>query len=107
MKSRKRIAIIVTALTLTILSLELSYAQVGKEKTIVFPGLVEQISADSKFIVVNEAKIFLSPDAKIIGQNGDSLALYDLKRGSSITLEVVKHGNAFLATKIILKRQGR
>ncbi len=107
MKSRRRIGMIVTVLTLTLLFLELSYAQVRKEKTIIFPGVIEQISADSKFIVVNEAKIFLSTDAKIMDENGNSLALYDLKRGSFITLEVVKHGNAFLATKIILKRQGR
>ena len=105
MKSRKRIGIIVTVLTLTLLSFELSYAQVGNQKTILFPGVIEQVSVDSKFIVVNEAKIFLSADAKIIDQNGNSLALYDLKRGSSITLEVVKRGNTFLATKITLKRQ--
>jgi len=107
MKFRKRIGIIATVLTLTVLFLQLSHAQVTKEQTLIFPGVIEQVTADSKSVIVNEARISLSSNTQIVDENGNPLTLYDLKRGSPVTLEVVRHASGFLARKIVLKTPGR
>lgn len=107
MKLKKEIIVSFMILSLTFLVLNPGHAQVKGNPAAIFPGVVEQISADSKFIVVNEAKIFLSSDAKIMDAFGNSLTLSDLKRGSFITLEVIKSGDGFLAKTIVLKTRGR
>ncbi len=107
MKFKRNIVINLIILTVTFLTLNSGFAQTKGSQTILFPGVIEQISADSKFIVVNEAKILLSSNAKIMDETGNNLTPYDLKCGSFVTLEVIKHGNGFLATKIILKARGR
>lgn len=107
MKFRNNIIINLIILTLTFWILNPGYAQMKGGQTMTFPGVVEQISGDFKFITVNETKIFLSSNTQITDDKGNRLTLYDLTRGSSITLEVVKHGSGFLAKKIIVKTQKR
>jgi hypothetical protein len=107
MKLEKNMIINLIIVALTFFILKPGYAQMKGNQAIIFPGVLEQISADSEFIVVNEAKILLSSNLKIMDEAGTSLTLYDLKRGSSVTLEVVKHGSGFLAKKIIVKAQKR
>jgi hypothetical protein len=107
MKSQKNIIIILTYLTVTLLTLNPSYAQIKRGQAITFPGVIEQISADSKFIVVNEAKIFLSSNTQIMDDRGDTLTVSDLKPRSPITIEVLKNPRGFFAKKIVLKTQGR
>ncbi len=107
MKFKKNVIINLIILTFTFLILNPGYAQMKGGQTITFPGVVEQISADFKFIVVNETKISLSSNTQIMDEKGNSLALSDLKSGSAITIEVVKNPNGFLAKKIIVKTQRR
>ena len=107
MNSYKKITMSVAILILTFLTLNPVYAQTKREQIITFPGVIEQISKDFKFIVVNETKISLSSTTRIVDEKGNSLTLSDLKPGSPITIEVLKNANGFLAKKIIAKKQKR
>lgn len=84
-----------------------SLSQVKKERTISFPGVIENISSNLKFIIVNEAIIFISSDTKIINEKGNILSIYDLKPKSNIAIEVLQNQNGFFAKKIILRTQKR
>ena len=105
MKFRKNIIVNLIILTLTFLTLNSGFAQTKANQTIIFPGVVEQISSDLKFIIVNEARVSLSSNTQVMDDKGNSLTLYDLTRGSSISLEVVKQGSGFLAKRIVIKKR--
>jgi hypothetical protein len=107
MNSQKKITIILTFLTVTLLTLNLSYAQTNVGPTMTFPGVIEKISGNFKFVVVNEAKILLSSGTQIMDDRGNTLTVSDLKPRSPITIEVLKSPRGFLAKKIVLKTQGR
>ncbi len=104
MKSKKYIVVNLIILTVTFLTLDAGYAQTKQNQAIIFPGVVEQISSDLKFIVVNEAKVSLSSNTQVMDDKGNGLTLYDLTRGRSINLEVVKKGSGFFAQKIVVKK---
>jgi hypothetical protein len=107
MEFKKSIIVNLIVLTLTLLTLNSGFAQTKANQTLIFPAVVEQISSDLKFIIVNEARVSLSPNTQITDDKGNSLTLYDLTRGSSINLEVVKQGSGFLAKKIVIKERTR
>ena len=107
MKFQKNIIINLIILMITVLTLNPCYAQTKREQTITFPGVVEHISGDFKFIVVNETKISISSDTQVVDEKGNGFALYDLKPQSSINIEVVKNAKGFFAIKIIVKKQKR
>lgn len=88
---------------LTICLLTSGEAQTKKDKTIIFPGMIEQISGDLKWMVVNETKISLTSETRVSDEKGRELKLADLKPNASITIEVVKQNNGFLAKQIVLK----
>jgi len=107
MKFKKNIIASVIILTLTFLTLNSGFAQTKANQAIIFPAVVEQISSDLKFIIVNEARVSLSSNTQITDDKGNTLTLYDLTRGSSVSLEVVKQGSGFLAQKIVIKKRTR
>jgi uncharacterized membrane protein len=107
MKFKKHIIASIIILVLTFLILNFGFAQTKATQAIIFPGVVEQISSDLNFIIVNEAKISLRSNTQVTDERGNSLTLYDLTRGSSISLQVVKQGSGFLAQKIVINKRAR
>ncbi len=107
MKIKKNIVINLIILILTFLILSPGYAQMKGGQTITFSGVVEQISGDFKFIVVNETKISLSSGIQIMDDRGNTLTVSDLKPRSPVTIEVLKSPRGFVAKKIVLKTQNR
>jgi hypothetical protein len=103
MKPKSLIAVNITFLFMTFLALNLGYAQNNGERTFRFPGVIEQVSTDFGFIVVNETKISLSLHTQVMNERGDSLSPPDLKPGRAIILEVLTKPSGFLAKKIIVK----
>ena len=92
-------------LILTLIILNPSYAQNKREPIPAFSGLIERVSTDSHFIAINETKISLSPKTQITNERGDNLSIYDLKPGNTITIEVLKNPNGFVANKIVVKKK--
>ena len=74
-----------------------------KEEIISFPGVIESIDKNFKFIVVNEARIFVTADTNIVDEKGNILKMDDLKPKLSIVVEAFRNPNGFFAKKIVIK----
>ena len=77
--------------------------QRNKEETISFPGVIESIDKNFKFIVVNEARIFVTAETNIVDEKGNILKIDDLKPKLSIVVEAFRNPNGFFAKKIVIK----
>src|SRR4030042_3749897 len=93
MNFRKIITTNATLLILTLLSLNMSFAEIKPQQTIAFPGVIEQVSVNLKYIVVNETIISLPLNTKIMDEKENTLNLHDLKPGGAIHIEVIKKAN--------------
>jgi hypothetical protein len=78
------------------------WSQVGKERDFSFAGVIEQVDDHLRFIVVNEAKIFISGETAIVNDRGTVLKASDLKRRFSISLEGVRRPEGFFAKRIVV-----
>ena len=73
-----------------------------KEEAGSYSGVIKSIDKDFKFIVVNDAKVLISDNTKIVDEKGKTLRMNDLKPGLSVTIEGVRSSNGFFANKIVI-----
>ena len=90
-------------LSVTLLIFSPSFSQPIKEEILTFPGIIESIDGNLKFIVVNEVQIMISPDTKIVDEKGNTLSLKDLKPKLHVTIEALRNFDRFSAKKIVVK----
>jgi hypothetical protein len=83
------------------------WSQIAKEQTFSFTGVIEKVDDRLQFVVVNEAKIFISSDTVMVDDTGRVLQAGDLKRRASVALEVIRKPEGFFAKKIVVKIQRR
>ncbi len=79
------------------------WSQVGKEQTFSFSGVIERVDEPHGFIVVNEARIFISGETDLVDDRGTVLQPGDLRRGLPVALEVLRQPEGFFAKKVIVK----
>lgn len=103
MKLQKIFVIIFILLTIVGVVVEPSFSQVKKDEIISFPGIIESIDKNFKFIIVNEARIFISNNTKIIDEKGSILQISDLRPKLQVMLEVLRNPDGFFAKKIVVK----
>jgi hypothetical protein len=84
----------------TLFILHPGFSQVKREEMISFSGTIDSIPKDPKFIVVNERRVYLSPNTKIANAKGSILKKNDLKRGFGVTIEGVQKPEGIFAEKI-------
>jgi hypothetical protein len=89
---------------LTFLVLNLAFSQVKMGEITSFPGVIESIPADFRFIVINEVRIYISPDTKIVNETGNILKIEELKPRFHVTIEAVRSKDGFYAKKIVVKK---
>jgi len=80
-------------------------SETKKEEKISFSGVIEGISNDLNWIIVNEARIFLSPNTQIVDEGGKICKIGDLKPKRHVLIEALPSRGGLLAKKIFLKRQ--
>jgi hypothetical protein len=81
-----------------------SFSQVMIGETLSFPGMIESIQEDFKFVVINEVRIFISSDTKVVDEKEDVLKINDLKPKMNVTIEAFRNKDGFFAKKIIVKK---
>jgi hypothetical protein len=74
-------------------------------ETISFSGVIESIHKDFSFIVINEVRIYISPDTKIIDEGGGILQKGELQSRRKVIIEASRGKEGFYAKKIILKKK--
>ena len=73
-----------------------------KEEAASYSGVIKSIDKDFKFIVVNDVKVLISDNTKIVDEKGNILRMNDLKPGLSVAIEGVRSSNGFFAKKIVI-----
>jgi hypothetical protein len=71
-------------------------------ETISFSGMIESIHKDLNFIVINEVRIYISPDTKIIDEGGGILQKGELQIRQKVFIEASRGKEGYYAKKIIL-----
>jgi len=82
------------------------FNQVKKEEVMSFPGVIENVDKDFKFIV-NETRILLSTATKIVDEKGNAFKINDLKPKLNVAIEVIRNPDGFLAKRIVVKTTKR
>ena len=103
MRSRNIFSVGLVLLLLALLMVDTSFSQMKKEEIVSFPGVIESIPEGSKFIVVNEMRIFVLPVTNIVDENGTLLNLSDLKPKLNVTIEALHNAEGFFARKIVVR----
>lgn len=88
---------------LIILTINAGFSQVKKEEVISFPGIIEMVDKDFKFIVVNEARMFISSNTRVMDKKGNILKIIDLKPNLYITIEVLRNQDGLFVKKIVIE----
>jgi len=76
------------------------FSQVKREEIISVSGYIDSIPKDSKFIVVNERRVFISSNTKITSEKGSILKINDLKLRLYVAIEGVRKPDGIFAAKI-------
>jgi hypothetical protein len=100
MKLQRILLLKLVIVILTLFIFHPGFSQVKSEKTLSFSGTIDSIPEDPQFIVVNERRVYLSPNTKIVNAKGTILKKNDLKRGLTVTVEGVQKTEDIFARKI-------
>ena len=100
MKLQKILLLKLIVVILILFMFHPGYAQMKKEGTLSFSGTIDSIPNDSKFIVVNETRVFISSNTKIANAKGSILKKDDLKKGFRVSIEGVQKPEGIFAGKI-------
>ena len=73
-----------------------------REEVTSYSGVIKSVDKDFKFIVVNDAKVLISDNTKVVDEKGNILPINNLKPGLSVAIEGGRGSNGFLANKIII-----
>ncbi len=98
----ERSHLIKSVLFILILLIFIPGVQGIRQEAAPYSGLIERIDKDSKFVVVNGAKILISGNATIVDEKGNILKADVLKPKLSVVIEGAPGPQGFVAKKIII-----
>jgi hypothetical protein len=100
MKLQKILLLKLIVVILTLFVFHPGFSQVKSEKTVSFSGTIDSIPKEPQFIVVNERRVYLSSNTKIVNTKGSILKKNDLKREFRVNIEGVQKPEGIFAGKI-------
>jgi len=103
MKLQHTLVIIFILLTILYIDVVPCSSQIREGEIMSFPGVIESVGKDFKFIVVNETRIYISSNTNIGDEKGSVLSATDLKPRLSVTIEAVRNPEGFFARKIVIR----
>ena len=74
--------------------------QVKKMETVSVNGALERIDPKKKVIVVNQIKMELSPDTRIVDEKGNDVKWDQLKPATPLTAETIRMPDGYKVIKI-------
>jgi hypothetical protein len=103
MNLRKGFSTTLVVLIITFLMFNPSFSQVKKEERSSISGIIESIPEDFKFVVVKDMRVFITPNTKIVDEEGNILKANDLQPKLYVKIEVLRKSNSLFANKIVVK----
>ena len=104
MKLQKILLLKLVVVIITLFIFHPGFSQVKSEETISFSGHIDNIPKDSKFIVVNERRVFISSNTTIASEKGSILKMNDLKIRLHVAIEGVQKPDGIYAKKITVMK---
>jgi len=95
-----KLVILIIILIIILVIFHPGFSQVKSEAIISFSGYIDNIPKDSKFIVVNERRVFISSNTKIASEIGSILKMNDLKIRLYVAIEGVQKPDGIYAEKV-------
>ncbi len=80
-----------------------AFSQAQKDSVISFSGVIEQIPREGRFLIINEARIYLSPATQITDERGSTLNRGELKLNLNVTVQAIRTQDGLVAEKIVVK----
>lgn len=103
MNLQKGFSTTLVVLIITFLIFNPCFSQVKKEERSSISGIIESIPEDFKFIIVKDTKVFITPNTKIVDEEGNLLKANDLKQKIYVKIEALRKSNSLFANKIVVK----
>jgi hypothetical protein len=107
MNVRKLLLIKLIIIVMTLVITHPCFPQAKGEEIASFYGQIDHIPKDSNFIVVNEQRVFITPNTKIVSERGSILKIDHLKRRLHVVIEGVQKPEGIFADKIIILRASK
>jgi hypothetical protein len=83
-----------------------AFSQGRGGKRIVYAGVIDWVSQDFKSIAINkvEHRIAISPQTKVLDENGNKLKASDLRKGLNVVVESVRNPDGSKEKRILIKK---
>ena len=81
----------------------LSFSQARADELFIVSGTIERLSKDLKSMEVNEGRVLISADTKIVDEKGKPLEVHSLQQKPMVTIQVLRRSSGFYAQKIVVK----
>jgi len=91
-------------LVVTLFLVSSGFSQGKKEGVFSFFGSIDSIPESLKFIVVNEQRVYITSNTKIVDEKNNLLKINELKRGLSVKVEGIRKTEGIYADKITVIR---
>jgi len=91
-------------LVVAVLLVSSGFSQGKKEEVLSFFGSIDSISESRRFIVVNEQRVYITSDTKIVDENNNALKTNQLKEGLSVRVEGIRKTEGIYPDKITVIR---
>lgn len=102
MGAKKIILLIFLTMFAVLLNLNVSFAQVERERNFFYSGTISTISGDSKSITINKKNFLLEGDIKAVDQKGNKLGIHELKPGINVAIDAVQGSSGLVIKKIVI-----
>jgi len=79
------------------------FSQAKEDKPVSFSGVIEGVHEGFKYIVINERRVVVSPETRILDERGNILNVNALKPRLNVTIEAIRMSDRLMAKKIVIK----
>ena len=105
MKPKKVAFLHLLVLIFILLIVRTGFSQGKGTGTLSFEGVIERVSEDLKYIVINETKIIISSSTQIIDEKGNAIKADVLRPGFRVAVQGLQKRDGFLAKKIVIRKR--
>ena len=91
-------------LVMTLLLVGSGLSQGKKEGVLSFFGSIDSIPESGRFIVVNEQRVYITTNTKIVDEKNNLLKMDHLKRGLSVKVTGIRKAEGIYADRITVIR---
>jgi len=103
MKTKKKvIAAVFFTVLVVLLNWNTNFAQVVRDHSFFYSGIISTISGDFRSITVNNKSFLLAGDTKVVDQQGNNLGIHELKPGINVDIDAIKGSAGLVIKKIVI-----